>query len=134
MNHPEVVLHRLVTSHNGPKQQFEGYIGKLDLDKVEPESLRNLLKFLQQNANEALRLEGINASGGTEHPPYHFDFLEVSGSIANAHAFQHEGFAFIVMTLPLVELLLNLSFALSQSPLVRSLYVVPASVRFPSGA
>ncbi len=79
------------------------------------------MKFLQQNANEALRLEGINASGGTEHPPYHFDFLEVSGSIANAHAFQHEGFAFIVMTLPLVELLLNLSFTLSQSPPVRQL-------------
>ncbi len=121
MNHPEVVLHRLVTSHNGPKQQFEGYIGKLDLDKVEPESLRNLWKFLQQNANEALRLEGINASGGTEHPPYHFDFLEVSGSIANAHAFQQDSFAFIVMTIPLVELLLNLSLALSQSPLVRQL-------------
>ena len=127
MNHPEVVLHRLVTSHNGPKQQFEGYIGKLDLDKVEPESLRNLLKFLQQNANEALRLEGINASGGTEHPPYHFDFLEVSGSIANAHAFQHDSFAFIVMTLPLVELLLNLSFALSQSPLVRQLLGIGSS-------
>ena len=36
---------------------------------------------------------------------------------------QHDSFAFIVMTLPLVELLLNLSFALSQSPLVRQLLV-----------
>jgi hypothetical protein len=121
VSHPDVVLHRLVTSHSAPGQQFEGYIGKLDLDTVEPESLRDFLKLLQQNTNAALRLEGFNASGGAEHPPYHFDFLEVSGGIANAHAFQHDDFAFIVMTLPLVELLLNLSFALSDSPLVRRL-------------
>ena len=121
VTHPDVVLHRLVTSHNGSGQQFEGYIGKLDLDKVEPESFRDFLKLLQQNTNGALRLEGFNASGGTEHPPYHFDFLEVSGGRANAHAFQHDDFAFIVMTLPLVELLLNLSSALSHSPLVRRL-------------
>jgi len=105
---PEVVLDRIIRSQNGPKQPFAGYIGKSDLDKVKPESLRDLLKFRQENANRALGLEGYNASGGTEHPPYHFDFLEVSGTTVNAHAFQHEGFAFIVMTLPLVELLLNL--------------------------
>ena len=85
--HPDVVLHRLITSLNGPGQEFEGYVGKLDLDKVKPESFRDLLKFQQQNASGALSLEGYNASGGTEHPPYHFDFLEVTRGIANAHAF-----------------------------------------------
>jgi hypothetical protein len=108
-------------SQNGPKQPFSGNVGKLDLDKVKPESLRDLLKFLQENANRALGLEGHNASGGAKHPPYHFDFLEVPGTTVNAHAFQHEGFAFIVMTLPLVELLLNLTFMLSESILVRQL-------------
>jgi hypothetical protein len=93
----------------------------LDLDKAEPESLRDRLKFLQENANRALWREGYNASGGTEHPPYHFDFLEVSGSIVNAHSFQHEGLAFIAMTLPLVELLLNLTLMLSESIPVRQL-------------
>lgn len=121
MTPPEVVLDRLIGSQNGPKQPFAGYIGKLDLDKVEPESLRNLLKFLQENANRALGLEGYNASGGAKHPPYHFDFLEVSGTIVNAHALQHEGYAFIVMTLPLVELLLNVSLMLSESVPVRQL-------------
>jgi hypothetical protein len=121
VTHPDVVLHRLVTSHNGPGQQFEGYIGKLNLDNVEPESFRDFLKSLQESTNEALHLEGFNASGGTEHPPYHFDFLEVSGGILNAHAFQNDDFAFIVMTLPLVELVSNLSFSLSQSPFLRQL-------------
>ena len=125
--HPDVILHHLITSLNGPCQEFEGYVGKLDLDKVEPESFRDLLKFQQQNASVALSLEGYNASGGTEHPPYHFDFLEVTRGIANAHAFQHDGFAFIVMTQPLVELLLNLTFDLSQSPPVRQLFGISAA-------
>src|ERR1700722_19045981 len=34
--HPDVILHHLITSLNGPGQEFEGYVGKLDLDKVEP--------------------------------------------------------------------------------------------------
>ena len=71
MVHPDAILHHLITSaKNGPGQEFEGYVGKLDLDKVEPESFRDLLKFQQQNASEALSLEGYNASGGTKHPPY----------------------------------------------------------------
>ena len=32
--HPDVILHHLITSLNGPCQEFEGYVGKLDLDKV----------------------------------------------------------------------------------------------------
>lgn len=100
---------------------FEGYIGKQDLDKVEPESWRSFLKSLHQRANLGLSNEGFNASGGAAHPPYYFDFLEVQGQITNAHAFQCDDFAFIVMTLPLVELLSNLSYELSQSRFVREL-------------
>ena len=65
--------------------------------------------------NEALRLENANASGGVEHPPFHFDYLDVVGEIKNAHAFQHEGFAFIVVTLPLVESIVDVSQRLSRS-------------------
>jgi hypothetical protein len=119
--YPDVLLHHLITSNNGPGQEFEGYIGKLDLDKVEPESFRDFLKTLHEGTNVALGLEGFNASGGTVHPPYYFDFLEVKGETPNAHAFQCDDFAFIVMTLPMVELLSNLSYSLSQSPFVRQL-------------
>ncbi len=71
--------------------------------------------------NEALRLEGINASGGVEHPPFHFDYLEVTRGIRNAHAFQYGGFSFIAVTLPLVELLWSISERLSRSSLVLQL-------------
>ena len=71
--------------------------------------------------NEALRLEGVNASGGVEHPPFHFDYLDVSDGSTNAHAFQYGGFSFIVLTLPMVELVWRLSQRLSRSPLVLQL-------------
>src|SRR5260370_30301493 len=71
--------------------------------------------------NEALRLEGVNASGGVKPPPFHFDYLDVSAGITNAHAFQHGGFAFIAVTLPMVELVWHLSHRLSRSPRFRQL-------------
>ena len=110
-----------------PVRNLRATSGSWTSTRYEPESFRDLLKFQQQNASVALSLEGYNASGGTEHPPYHFDFLEVTRGIANAHAFQHGGFAFIVMTQPLVELLLNLTFDLSQSPPVRQLLGISAA-------
>jgi hypothetical protein len=68
--------------------------------------------------NAALHLENSNASGGVEHPPFHFDYIEVRRDTKNAHAFQYEGFAFIVVTLPLVELLWDLSQRLSRSEFI----------------
>jgi hypothetical protein len=65
--------------------------------------------------NGALTLENTNASGGVMHPPFHFDYLDVKYGIRNAHAFQYEGFSFIAITLPLVELLWELSNRLSTS-------------------
>src|SRR4029077_13981113 len=56
-----------------------------------------------------------------QHPPFHFDYLQVTDGSKNAHAFQHGGFAFIVVTLPLVESLCRLSQWLSRSPLVLQL-------------
>ena len=59
MAYPDVVLHHLITSNNGPGQEFEGYLGKLDLDKVEPEPWSDLLKTLHEGTNLALSLEGF---------------------------------------------------------------------------
>jgi hypothetical protein len=68
--------------------------------------------------NEALRLEGVNASAGVEHPPFHFDYLDVTDETANAHAFQRENFSFIVVTFPMIGLLWRSSHALSRSPFI----------------
>jgi len=114
----ETVLDRWVRDELRKDSKFSAYIGKLDLETVERPALRSYLYLVQASMNEALRLEGVNASGGVEHLPFHFDYLAVSGGVANAHAFQAEDFAFIVVTLPVVELLWALSSALSRSPLV----------------
>jgi hypothetical protein len=102
-----------------------GYVGKLDLEKVNSPSFRSFLCLVQDAINGALRSENTNASGGVEHPPFHFDYIEVNDGTSNAHAFQHGGFSFIVVTLPLVELLWDLSQRLSGSQLVLEMLGIP---------
>src|ERR1017187_19373 len=130
MTAPEVVLDRWVRTQCRKYPGYASYVGKLDIEKVEPPSLQSLLYFLQDAMNGALRLEDVNASGGVEHPPFHFDYIQVSDGTKNAHAFQHGGFSFIVATLPLVELLWDLSQRLSRSALVQELLRIdPGTLR-----
>jgi hypothetical protein len=121
MTPPEVILDRWVKIQSRRQPKFADYMGKLDLNKVEPSSLRSFLSFLQGSMTSALTLENTNASGGTPHPPFHFDYLEVKGGIRNALAFQYEGFSFIAVTLPLVQLLWDNSTQLTESATVRHL-------------
>lgn len=115
---PEVVLDRIVRNELRHEHGCSGYSGKLDIDRIESESLRLSLHLLQSTMNEALRLEGVNASPGVEHPPFHFDYLDVTDGTANAHAFELQNFSFIVVTFPMIELLRRSSHALSRSPLI----------------
>ncbi|SRR6266487_44746 len=104
-------------------------VRKLDIESVQSPSFRSFLYLLQKTMNEELRLEGMNASGGVKHPPFHFDYLAVAAGIKNALSFQHAGFSFIVVTLPLVESLWHLSRRLSRSPaVVELLHLDPAKV------
>jgi hypothetical protein len=56
---PEVVLDRWVNKQSREHPQFAGYVGKLDLEKVEP-ALGSFLSFLQGAMTSALRLESAN--------------------------------------------------------------------------
>lgn len=80
--------------------------------------------------NVALQSENANVSGGTAHPPFHFDYVGVKDDIKNAHAFQHGGFSFIVVTLPLVLMLWGISQRLSRSlSVLRLLEIDQGAVR-----
>ncbi|HYL73072.1 MAG TPA: hypothetical protein VEU96_02650 [Bryobacteraceae bacterium] len=118
---PEVILDRYIRSDMCHKRGCSGYVGKLDIDRVEPVSLRRLLRRVQSTMNEALGLEGPNASGGVQHDPLHFDYIDVTCGTENAHAFQHDGFAFITVTVPMVQSLWDLAGRLSRSTLVQQL-------------
>ncbi|HWY46703.1 MAG TPA: hypothetical protein VNX70_04940 [Bryobacteraceae bacterium] len=126
MTPPEVILDRFVRTHFRHEPGCAAYLGKLDIGQVES-PLRDFLYHTQETLNEELRLEGVNASGGVSHPPFHFDYLSTSDGVRNAHAFQYEGFAFIVITLPMAQSIGNLSFNLSRSRLVRELLHLDSS-------
>ena len=132
---PEVVLDRWIKTCLCKRSYFDGYIGKLDLERVDTPSLRALLHLVQDAMNSALRAESVNASGGVEHPPFHFDYIEVKRDAKNAHnalAFQHNGFAFIGVTLPLVEFLWDISQRLSMFQAVQQLLGLDSEAVRPS--
>jgi hypothetical protein len=124
MTPPEVILDRYLkaTFHNG---EFR----KLDIEKVEPPSLRKTLYALQYVTNEDLRMENSNASGGVEHPPFHFDYLEAP--IKNALAIPLESYWFIVVGLPMVEAVLDISRRLGESQAVLRLLRLDTAVFIP---
>jgi len=129
---PEIILDRWVKAQAARHPSLANYLGKLDIGQVEPPSLQAILRLVQDAMNGALRLESVNASGGVAHPPFHFDYIQVRDgkAIQNAHAFQHGGVSFIVVTQPLVELLWDLSRQLSRSTHVQGLLRIdPAAVR-----
>jgi hypothetical protein len=111
---PEIILDRYV-KENFPKS----YFGKLDIEQIGSPSFRTFLYGLQIETNEALGLENANASGGVEHPPFHFDYLHAT--VTNAHAIPHECFWFIALTLPLIKSVTDVSKLLSRSSVVLQL-------------
>lgn len=115
---PEVILDRFIRTQLRGIPGCSGYLGKVALEGIGSESFRAFLDLIQQKMNEAIQLEGVNASGGVQHPPFHFDYVNVSDGTKNAHAFQYEGYAFIVITLPMIEVIWHLSLDLSNSPLI----------------
>lgn len=130
MTPPEIVLDRWLKEQARQRPGCRNYIGKLDLRKVKPPSFGSFLQFLQGAMNQGLESENANASGGTTHPPFHFDYVEVSDGTKNAHALQHGGFSFIVVTAPLIEMLWDISQRLSRSLLVLQLLEIdPNAIR-----
>jgi len=109
---PGVILDRYVRDELSRLDGYGGYLGRQKLDLLEPD-LRSLLVNIQQAFNEGLQRENANVSGGVAHPPFHVDY--VAADTPNALAFQYGGYAFVVVTTPLVEMLLKTCERLSAS-------------------
>ena len=62
---PEVILDRFVRTQLRNEPGFSGYLGKLDIETVVSPSFRSFLYIVQDAMNEALRLEGVNASAAS---------------------------------------------------------------------
>lgn len=122
---PEANLDRFIRAHLSKQKGCGGYLGKLDLATLDP-ALADLLHRVQGRMNNTLNLAGSKTLGGAQIPAIHFDYIQVSDLSPNAHPFQHDGSSFIVFTLPMVALVLNLSVRLSRSHRVASLLDISA--------
>jgi hypothetical protein len=111
---PEVLLDRFLKSDQRSQVDRATYRGKQDLLSLEP-SLRSLLADVQDALNAALR-QRTNTFAKGQHYNFHFDYVDATSP--NALAFEHEGYAFIVVTMPLVKVLWHMCDQLSRSNMV----------------
>jgi hypothetical protein len=122
---PEVILDRYFRSDECSSVVQENYIGKQDLDLLEP-ALGSLLRHIQMTLNESLReMEGKLHAGG-RHPRFHFDYLQAK--VSDAIAFEHKGYFFIAITMPLTHLLWRTCETLSKCPPVLAFLEVSLTV------
>jgi len=95
----EVVFDRYFRNELSAEER-EVYKGKQDLDTLPDESTRLLLVDIQQSINNVYQAQKNRTAGG-QSPNLHFDY--VLADLANAIAFQHDGFAFVGVTMPMLD-------------------------------
>ena len=97
---PEVLFHRYFPRLSSP-QDRERYRGKLDLDTLPDPDMRKVLKELQDDFNRSFA-ESREALTSLGRPlPAHLDYVD--SHVANAIAFESDGYYFIGLTLPLLQ-------------------------------
>lgn len=92
---PEVLFHRYFQT---PSWQSRGYLGKADLEAQPPEA-KSVLVEIQESYNKGLR-DGKNDPDHRDCAPFHFDYID--SFCENAHAFRHEGWSFVGVTIALI--------------------------------
>ena len=123
---PEVLLDRFLRSNKLTPSERAVYKGKQDLralERLEP-SLGSLLLKVQETLNADLRQQGNTFAKGRLRN-FHFDYIDASRP--NALAFEHEGYAFICVTMPLVRVLWRMCERLSGSPKVAEVFRADAT-------
>jgi len=112
---PEVIVDRYVRNTLVRTKGFESCVGKQNLQLLEP-ALGTLLLGIQTTFNSqlaALTSNSTHTRSGVTLFPFHVDYVEAS--VTNALAFRYEGYAFIVITVPLVRLMWHACEQLSKS-------------------
>jgi len=113
---PEVLFHRYFQELS-PFWR-EKYRGKHDLEALETLELRPLLVAIQGALNEGLNEEHAVREPVDSHP-FHLDYID--STVPNALAFRHDDYAFIGITIRLVNELWDASDLLGKSEVIASL-------------
>src|SRR5258708_32254658 len=101
---PEAVLDRYLRSYECPQELRDRHPAKQDLDRVDPEALGWILSHVQSAINS--RYSGRQVETPLGPLAVHFDFTtEPPGDHPpeSAVSFVREGFAFLVLSLPIVR-------------------------------
>ncbi len=120
---PEVLLDRFLKSDQRSQVDRATYRGKQDLQSLEP-SLGSLLAGVQDALNAELWQRSNTFAKGRRYS-FHFDYVDATRP--NALAFEHEGYAFIVVTMPLVKVLWHMCDQLSRSAMMTEILRVVAT-------
>lgn len=119
---PEVLFDRFF--RHRPDLIKDGYRGKVNLDRlIETIFPVSLLDDLQVMLNTALLYEHRDIPGHVDHDPCHCDYLD--SDEPNAVAFCTEGYSFIGIRMPLVDLLWQAGTRLSVSWDIQTLLDMP---------
>lgn len=98
---PDVALERfLQDKHRRGEENYAHILGRVPTENFAPDNLR---RWLVEWMNRQLSDLVFNSIGSVELPPLHFDLVCVQGKVADAHVFETEEFAFIVVTEPLID-------------------------------
>ncbi len=123
---PQVSLERFLhEKHSRGEKKYAHITGRIAVEDLEP---NDLYRWLVDWTNHQLSDIGVNSTGGYPLPPLHFDLVRVLNDVADAHVFETEESAFIVVTQPMVDEMLILSRLLvEQNPVFMSRQIAPSA-------
>jgi hypothetical protein len=117
MPSPEAVLTELSDSGELPGTY------PASLDQLEP-SFGSFLLLLRSSFITGLNQANANVTDGVSCPTFHFDFVD---SPEPAFAFQHEGYGFIIVSIEMAKLLMQLANTLSLTQPILKLLDIDAA-------
>jgi hypothetical protein len=121
---PEIILERVLQEkHRRGEQAYAYVLGRVPVEDLSPGHVH---RWLVEWMNGQLSNLGVNSTGGRHVPPLHFDLVRVKDKTAAAHVFEADGFAFIIVTEPMVQEMLAISGKLvNQNRALIALQIAP---------
>jgi hypothetical protein len=119
--HPETILDRYLRSYEVPLEIRRRYPGKQDIDRLEPEALSFILGHVHYAINQRYRehKDQIHTPAGPIE--VHLDFTstpEEPKNVENALSFTHQGYAFLLLTVPIIRRMLIICEEIGLSPAI----------------
>lgn len=123
---PEIAFERFLREKHARGEKRYGHIlGRLAVEELPPD---HLYRWFAEWMNRQLSDLGVNSTQGLKLPPLRFELVRVNGKQASAHVFEDGGYAYLVMTQPMFDEMLELSRrAVNTNWALMTLQIAPAA-------